>query len=161
MSAVVTPGNLGPEFEIGTTTPSKITINVDGVTVNRDATTGELSAVQQAFAYDNATATLTIVTPGVAPNQTIDLSALTTDIYVNGAVLDATTNILTLSDNDPATPDVTIDLSAYTGVSGDAANLLTNGTDNKPFVDCAKIKADCTAACTDAFGVDIFNAFPV
>lgn len=40
---IVTASTLGPEFELGTTTPGKITVNVNGTTVVRHPTTGELS----------------------------------------------------------------------------------------------------------------------
>ena len=155
MSQVVTPSNLGPEFELGTTVANQITISVDGVGVVRDAGTGELSSPPGVLSYDNTTTTLTY-TDGQGNTQNVDLSSLTSDIFVNGGSFDAATSVLTLTDTDAGTPDVIVDLSSLLGVSADANNVLTNGTDGKPFFDPSTL-----VACTDAFGVDIFRAFPV
>ena len=89
---------------------------------------------------------------GVATN--IDLSALTTDIHVNGASYVAGTGVLTLTDTDGVTPDIVIDLSTLrsivtnnadgtwshndgngtivpiVSVSSDALNVLDIGADN-------------------------------
>lgn len=187
MSQVVTPGNLGLEFELGTTVPNKITINVDGVGIVRDGVTGELSSPPGSMTYDNGTTTLTYDN-GQGGTQNIDLSALAADIFVNGGSFNPTTLELTLTDNDPGTPDVTVDLSSLLGVSTDAGNLLTNGVDGKPYIDQAAVQAATPpstdvgnlisvgtdgnhfldeaaisaglTACTDAFGVDLFKAFP-
>ena len=154
---VVTP-NLGPEFQIGTgPDPAAITVNVDGTTVVRDATTGQLSSPITTLSYDNTTQVLTYINEAGA-TTTLDMSALAADIFVNGASYDATTSVLTLTDNDTGTPDVTVDLSQLLGVSTDPNNLLGDGTDGKPFLDsatvCADITANCLADCvlTDAFG---------
>lgn len=186
MGQVVTPGNLGPEFELGTTQASKITVKVDGQGVVRDAVTGELSSPAGSLSYTPGTGIL-IYDNGQGGTQNIDLSAFLTDIYVNGASFDAGTNIITFTDTDAGTPDVTVDLSALLGVSTDASNSLTNGADGKPFfdastisgvstdadqilsvgldgkpfLDCDTIKNNCTTVCTDAFGVDAFFAFSV
>lgn len=155
---VVFTDNLGPEFEIGTNVTNLITIDVDGTTVVRDATTGELSSPVTTLGYNAATSQLSYLDEA-GNTTTIDLSALTTDIYVNGANFNAATSVLTLTDNDAGTGDVTIDLSALLGVSTDAGNVLTNGTDGKPLLTSAALCADITANClqdcdiTDAFGV--------
>ena len=152
MSAVVTPTNLGPEFEIGTTTPSKITVKVDGSSVIRDATTGSLSAAP--IVFNNTTKSIEQPDVNGVPVPDIDLSQFLADIFVSGATLVA--GILTLTDNDAGTPNVIVDLNALKGVSTDAANALVNGTDGKPFFNPATL-----ATCVDAFGVDLFRAFPV
>lgn len=154
MSAVVQPQNLGPEFELGTTTANKITIAVDGTSVERNATTGTLSAAPPV--WDNVAKTITFPSQDGATAQVIDLSQFTTDIYVNGGSFNPVTNNLTLVDVDGTTPDIVVDLSALLGVSADANNTLVNGTDGKPYFNSATL-----AACTDAFGTDIFRAFPV
>ncbi|MGL5733251.1 MAG: hypothetical protein ACRCYS_00175, partial [Beijerinckiaceae bacterium] len=53
----------------------------------------------------------------------------TAEIYVNGGSYNPATSILTLTDTSGTTPDVTINLGALLGVSTDAGNVLTNGTD--------------------------------
>lgn len=154
---LVQGSNLGPEFEQGTNVPGSLTINVDGTTVVRDATTGELSSPVTTLNYDNTTGILTYVNEAGTP-QTINLGALASDIFVDGASFDASTSILTLTDNDAGTPDITVDLSSFLGVSSDAGNLLVDGTDGKPFLDsgtvCTDIKANCFQDCpvTDIFG---------
>lgn len=157
---IVTVPNLGPEFELGTTVASQITIAVDGQTVVRDAGTGELSSPVTSLTYDNTSTTLSFLDEE-GNTTTIDLSSLTTDIFVNGGSFDAATSTLTLTDNDAATPDVTIDLSTLLGVSVDVDNILSNGTDGKAFLSCENIKDDCTSVCQDAFGNDLFFAFEV
>lgn len=152
MSQVVTPTNLGPEFQLGSVVPNKITIAVDGTSVKRDATTGQLCAAPPV--WDNTLKTITFpAEKGNAP-QVIDLSQFTTDVFVNGGAWDAVNQILTLSDNDGGTADITVDLSSLLGVSTDAGNLLTDGTDGKPLLDPASLQT-----CTDAFGVNLFRSF--
>ena len=156
---IVIAPELGPEFEIGTTVAGKITVNVDGTTVVRNAGTGELSAPSGSLTYDNATTVLTY-TNGAGGIQNINLASLTNDIFVNGGTFDAATSVLTLTDSDGTTPDVTIDLSSLLGVSTDANNILGNGTDLKPFLQASDITALATETCTSVFGVDLFDAFP-
>jgi len=153
--AVVTPTNLGPEFEIGTNVAGLITVRVDGTSVVRDPVTGSLGAV--APTYDNVATTLTF--PGVngGADTVIDLSALTTDVFVNGASLSGT--VLTLTDNDAGTPDVTVDLAAFAGVSTDAGQILVAGSDGKPLLTQATVAAQADCPVTDAFGVAVGNMF--
>lgn len=156
MSNLITPTNLGAEFEIGTNVANKITVKTDGTSVVR-AADGTLNAPSPT--YDNTAKTITF--PAVNGNApvVIDLSDLTTDIFVDGATFNSTTNVLTLTDNDGATPDVTIDLSNLLGVSADAGNLLTAGTDGKGLLTAATVEALATETCTDAFGVNLFKSF--
>lgn len=108
----------------------------------------------------NATTTVLTYTDEAGNASTIDLSALTTDLYITGASFNATTTVLTLSDADGVSPDVTVDLSTLKGtltdnadgtytytsgaqtvtfdtrranVSVDAGNVLTLGADGLPF----------------------------
>lgn len=150
---------LANEFDQGIAEANLISIKWDGVTVSKSGA-GVVSAAQASLTYNNATTELTFAAPGQAPSV-INLSALTTDIYVNGGTFDATTGTLTLTDNDAATPDVTVDLSAFAGVSADANNLLTDGSDNKPFLNCAAISATCTGVVVSRFGTPLFRAFPL
>ena len=156
---LVTGGNLGPEFQIGTNVPNQITINTDGTSVIRDGVTGELSSPPGVMTYVPGTATLTY-TDGQGGVQNIDLSGLTTDIYVDGGTYDPNTMILTLTDNDAGTPDVTVDLSGLLGVSTDANNLLVNGADGKPFLDVPALQAAFNV-CQDVFGTNLFRALPL
>lgn len=59
----------------------------------------------------------------------IDLSALTTDVYVNGGVINVAGQLV-LSDNNGTTPDIVIDLSSYVNAVTDdqSAGTLTLGT---------------------------------
>lgn len=73
--------------------------------------TATLSETVTTLSYDAATKVLTYMGEnGIA--QTVDLSALATDIFVNAATFNATSGVLTLIDNDGATPNVTVNLSA-------------------------------------------------
>ncbi len=156
MSQIVTPGNLGQEFELGTSVPNKITVKVDGTSVAR-AADGTLNA--PAPVWDNVAKTITFPAVNGAAAQVIDLSQFTTDIYVDGASFDAATNVLTFTDNDGTTADVTVDLSNLLGVSADAGNLLTAGTDGKGLLVAATVEALATETCTDAFNVNLFKSF--
>lgn len=140
MASIVTPSNLGPEFLIGTgVATDKIEINVDGTSIQRNAATGALSSTPPT--YNNTTKVITFPAQDGAAAFTIDLSSLTTDIFVDGASLNATTNLLTLTDNDATTPDVTVDLSKFTGVSTDVGNIIVDGTDDKPLLTAASVQA--------------------
>lgn len=79
--------------------------------------------------YDAGTSTLTYTGEVGAPVN-LDLSGLTTDIYVNNATIDAN-GIITFTDNDAGTPDFTLDLSAfYNSLVDDQVNgnfVLSNG----------------------------------
>lgn len=117
----------------------------------------KLAETVTSLAYNSGTTTLTFTDEDGGVTN-IDLAALTTDIYVNGASLSGDTLILT--DNDGETPNVVVDLSSFrgsvtvngngtftfddgsgslvdvdmrTGVSTDPGNDLTNGTDFRPF----------------------------
>lgn len=183
-TGIVIQSELGQEFLIGTETANKITIAVDGTSIQKDAS-GVFGAAPPV--WDNVGKTITFPSQNGATAQVIDLSQFVADIYVNGGSFDPATLVLTLTDNDGVTPDITVDLSALLGVSADASNALSNGADGKPFLDnttafnvstdadqilsngtdnkalltCAVIKASClTEQCTSVFGTALFNAAP-
>lgn len=139
MANIITVPNLGTSFDLGTITPNKIEIKVDNTSIVKGGT-GELSANPSTMTWDNTTKIITH-TSGTGVVTNIDLSDFTTDIYVNGGSFNPATSIITLTDSDGTTPDVTIDLSSLLGVSTDANNALTNGADGKPYLS------------NDAFGV--------
>lgn len=143
MTPVVTPSNLGNEFQFGTEVPNKITVKVDGTSVVRD-TDGTLHGASPT--YDNTAKTLTFPVVNGAPPQVINLAEFLTDIHVDGASFNTTTSVLTLTDNDGSSPDVVIDLSAIKGVSTDADNVLINGTDGRAFLSQATIDTAAAAA---------------
>jgi len=175
---IILSTELGQEFLIGAETPNLITIAVDGTTITKPGNI--LQAEQATLTYDNTTTILTYTAPGQAP-MTIDLSALTTDVFVNGGSFNPTTNVLTLVDNDGVSPDIVVDLSALLGVSTDANNILVNGTDGRPyldtaalgivstdannlitagadggaFLDCDKVKDDCGTECFSVFNTSL------
>lgn len=162
VQAVVTPNNLGPEFDQGVLVANKITVKVDGTTVTRNGVTGVLSAagVLTSLTYNALTSVLTYTDEaGNAAN--IDLSALTTDLYITGAAFNPATMVLTLTDASGVTPDVTVDLSTLLGVSADAGNLLEDGADGKPMLKPSVVHAQASESITDAFAVPIFNAMPL
>ena len=130
---------LNVEFDQGVLAANLISIKIDNSTIVKSGA-GELSAPSGAMTYDAGTTTLTY-TNGAGGTQNIDLSGLTTDIYVDGGTFDAATSVLTLTDNSGTTADVTIDLSALLGVSTDAGNLLNNGLDGKPLFTKADLDA--------------------
>ncbi len=189
-NSILIASELNSEFDVlGAITPNKVSIKIDNTSITKDVS-GVLSAPVGSMTYAPLTTTLTYTPGDGTPAQNIDLSGLTTDIFVNGGSFNAATSVLTLTDNDGVTPDVTVDLSALIGISVDAGNVLTNGSDGKPYLSeaavlnasepsddvgnlielgtddkhlltCAKIKADCTNVCQSLFGTDLFFAFPV
>ena len=128
---VVTPNNLGSEFEIGTNIANKITVKVDGTSVQR-ASDGTIHGASPVV--DTVAKTMTFPSVNGAAAEVINLSEFLTDIHVDGATFDTTTSVLTLTDNDGDSPDVTIDLSAIKGASTDSDNVLTNGADGRPYL---------------------------
>lgn len=158
MTKYVTVPDLGNEFLLGTTVANKITVKVDGTSVVR-ATDGTINAAPPV--WDNATKTITYPSQNGAAAQVIDLSEFTTDIYVNGATLNATTSILTLTDADAGTPDVVIDLSALLGIAVEATNLLRLGANGKALLEEADITTLATYEGQSAFGTPLFKAFNV
>lgn len=153
---IVLGSELGDEFLIGTETAGKITVAVDGTSVTK---VGNVLAAPSPV-WDNVAKTITFPSVNGAAQQVIDLSQFTTDIYVDGATFNPTTNILTLTDNDGGTPNVTVDLSLLLGVSADAGNLLVNGTDGKPLFTKATLDAQ-TNICTSVFGTQLFRGITI
>lgn len=149
---IVLASELGPEFDIGVETANQIRLSVDGTSIVKDGTTGHLGAV--APVWDNVAKTITFPATNGGAQTVIDLSQFTTDIYVTGGTWDIATTTLTLSDNDGTTPDITVDLGTLLGVSADANNLLTAGSDNKAFIDAAAIRAVGTEQ-TSVFGTSL------
>jgi hypothetical protein len=143
---------LNDEFDIGTIVANKVSIKIDGTTVTKNAS-NQITATPGSLTYDNATAVITY-TNAAGNVQNIDLSALTTDIYVDGGTFDAATSVLTLTDNNGGTADVTIDLSSLLGVSTDAGNLLNNGADGKPLFTKTDLDAQ-TSILTSLFGTQL------
>lgn len=166
-------------------TPANLTSTVNGVASTLDLTpliqAGETNTT---LTYDPVTKTLTYTNEdGTA--ATIDLSALAMDIFVTGGAYDAATMVLTLSDNDGVTPDITINLAdlkkvvtqdsnsiAWSG-TGEASNPLQANVVIDPMVgnllvvgatgakvDPAAVLALATVDVQDAFGVHQFYAFP-
>lgn len=73
--------------------------------------------------YNPATKALTYTNEdGVV--ATIDLSALAMDIYVNGASYNASSMVLTLTDNDASTPDIVINLADLKQVVTAASSVI-------------------------------------
>lgn len=146
---------------------TSLTSNVNGTVANQDL----LAAIQAgetvtSLSVDNVAHTITY-TREDGTTDVIDLAAATTEIYVDGGSFDATTGVLTLTDNDGASPDVVIDLSGYAvtvvdnadgtydvnqngasvgtidlAPSTDAGNLITQGTDGRVFIDASAIGTD-------------------
>lgn len=155
---IVLASELGIEFDIGIAVPSKIIVKTDGTSVQRNAGTGVISAAPAS--WDNVTKTITFPAQDGAAPQVIDLSAFTTDVRVDGGTFNATSMVLTLTDNDAGTPDVVIDLSALLGVSANAGNLLNDGTDGKALLVAADVTALATITNTSVFGTALGKAFP-
>ena len=62
----------------------------------------------------------------------------------------------------PSTVTVTAaGISVTPGISADAGNLASLGSDNKVMVDTAGVTALATVEVCDAFGVPLYNAFPL
>ena len=73
------------------------------------------------FTYDPVTTTLSFVDEA-GNTTTVNLAALTSDIFVNGAAFDPASLVLTLTDNGGATPDVTVNLASLLGFWKDNAD---------------------------------------
>lgn len=149
---IVLASELNVEFDVGVEAANLISMKVDGTSVVKDGVTGALGA--PAPVWNNVTKEITFPAVNGGAPTVIDLSQFTTDIYVTGGTWDIASTTLTLSDNDGTTPDITVDLGTLLGVSADANNLLTNGTDNKSFLDAAAIRAIGTQQ-TSVFGTDL------
>jgi hypothetical protein len=160
---VVTPSDLGNEFDLGLIEANKIHVKLDNATLVRDAGTGVLSSPNAVLSYNPVTKVLDF-TNQAGTVTSLDLSTLAADVFVNGGSFNATTMVLTLTDNSGTTPDVTINLGALLGISTDAGNVLTNGADGKPHLSSGVVATVAAAAATEqitnAFGVNRFKAFP-
>ena len=87
--------------------------------------------------YDPATYQITFSDEN-GDTTVVNLAALAADIFVTGATYNASTGVLTLTDNDAGTPDVTVNLAAlisqvvnnndgsYTHTSGDGSVTVIN-----------------------------------
>jgi len=149
---IVLGSELGPEFLLGTETPDKITVSVDGTSVTKSG--GVLAVAPPTFANNVITFP---ASNGAAPTV-VDLSQFTTDIHVSGGSFDAATSVLTLTDTDGSTPDIVIDLSTLLGVSTQAGNALTDGPDGKPFLPEA-FADDAVTAYATANNTDLESLF--
>lgn len=143
---------LGVEFDIGTLVPNKVSIKIDDSTITKNGS-DQLVATLSTMTYNAGTATLTF-TDGAGTATNIDLSALTTDIFVNGGSFDAATSVLTLTDNDGGTADVTVDLSSLLGVAAEATNLLGTGANGKALFTKADLDGQTTIL-TSLFGTQL------
>lgn len=158
-------------------------------TVNGQAATVDLATLVQnaetltSMTYDTNTKMLAY-TDEHGGVTSVDLSALAVDIFITGASFDAASLVLTLTDADAGTPDVTVDLStlkvtlvdngdgtftiaqgsnSYTfdtkeGVSADAGNLLVAGTDGKPLLNPGAVRGLLDVEVQDAFGTTLYFA---
>lgn len=145
---VVIPTDLNDnDFNEGTDVPNTWTVNVDGVTISRGTAAG-LVAAGTTFNFNGGTSTLEITQPGQA-QQDIDLSGLmnAAEIYVTGGSL--VNNVLTLTDNDTGTPDVSINLADLIGPSSDADNIAGTGADGKTKITQAQIETIADDFATD------------
>ncbi|MBV7326763.1 hypothetical protein KFU94_00595 [Chloroflexi bacterium TSY] len=113
----------------------------------------------------------------------IDLSGLTTDVYVDGASFDPGTMVLTLTDNDGGTPNVTVDLSSLRSsvtdhgdgtwthddgsgttvtirsISADVGNRVAAGSDGGAFLAAGSVRALADVEVQDVFGTTLYWAF--
>ena len=155
---IVLGSELGDEFDLsGGTVADKVILKVDGTSVVRQAD-GTITGAP--VVLDNVARTVTFPAVNGGAPVVLDLSAFLTDIFVSGGSYDPATSVITLVDNDAATPDITIDLSSLLGVSADAGNILTDGADGKPFFDKAALDAQ-TEICTSVFGTELFRGVTI
>ena len=157
MSTFILQSDLGNTLD---TSSGQVQVNLDGVTMTASGS-GELVATQQILSGDIPNNSIIITNPD-GSTQTLDLTPIitNTEVFVNGGNYNAASMQLTLTDQDPGTPDVVINLAALLGASSDPDNILGNGADGKPTLTatdiCDVIKADCVAnpgtPCTDLAG---------
>ena len=108
----------------GTGTTSSLTDLGGGIFRHNDGagTTVDFSGGAETLtsvSYSNVTKAITYTDEAGTANL-LDLSALAADIYVDSGAFDTLTNILTLSDNNAGTPDITVDLTSLKAVLDDA-----------------------------------------
>ena len=150
INSIVTGPNLGPEFDIGNITPSKIRVLLDQILY--DNGTSGLTATDAQAAIDE----LALAVSGVAHTAItgIDLkpTANPNEFTVEIAWTDENGAAQTTTDPTPIT------ITQQTVVSADAGNLINAGGDQGAFLDGAGLKAavlanvvdDCVV--TDVFG---------
>ncbi|MCB0098500.1 MAG: hypothetical protein KDE46_22360 [Caldilineaceae bacterium] len=133
MMQVVTPQNLGNEFDLGVIEANKIHIKVDGTTIVRNGD-GSVTALGQVTSLSLAGAQLTF-TDETGSATVIDLApAVDVAETVTTLAYDAASTTLTFTDEDGH--PTTVDLGALTsdihvdGASWDAASMTLTLTDN-------------------------------
>lgn len=120
MTQVVTPGNLGNEFDLGVLEANKIHVKFDGTSIVRDLGTGIVSAVAP-----GTTNTLAAVAPNLTSTvngvaATVDLTALVQATEtLTSMSYNALTKVLTYTDEDGVVQN--LDLSTL------ATDIYVNG----------------------------------
>jgi hypothetical protein len=138
----VDPALTAPPVVSETLSGTVKTLVIDGVTTTLDLAPAIASGqVVTTLAYSPATQTLSY-TNEAGTTVSLDLSALSVDVFVNGGTYDPATMILTLTDNDATTAPITIDLASLKVVekatTGDVT-LSGDGTTISPLSASAKI----------------------
>lgn len=193
---VVIPADLGTTIKASGISANKYDVNIDDNTikqtagvlkVNTDTTalgkSALLESMVQAFettttlTYNSTTKVISYTNEdNVVVN--IDLSALAANVFVNGATYNASTMVLTLTDNSGSSPDISIDLSELKKVVTADSNSIVftvGGTGEAAHPLIATIKLDPAltnlitvtaagiavhkAAITGLATVEIWNAF--
>lgn len=156
---VVIPSDLGATIKSEGLATGKWDVNIDQDTIKQalgvlsvnTATGAGKSAAMEAMvkAFETSTtlaynATTKIIThtneKGIV--SSIDLSALAIDVFVNGATYNASTMVLTLSDNSGTSPDISINLSELKRVATSNSNSVTwsgTGESSSPLVATFKV----------------------
>jgi len=135
MVQVITPGNLGNEFDLGVIEANKIHVNFDGTSIVRNVGTGVVSAVTPA-----TTNTLAAVAPNLTSTvngvvATVDLTTLIQATETLTSIsYNALTKTLTYTDEDGVVQNLDLSTLAtdifVTGGSYNAATGVLTLTDN-------------------------------
>lgn len=135
----VNQSNFGPEFQIGTRIPNQITLLYEpstqtpqpGTQSPQIGTSTDFARADHShketvtsLTYDPVTKFLHF-TDEAGAAHTLDLSALAIDVNVTGATWNATTGVLTLTEDDGG-PTVTVDLSTLKAVNT-SSSVTGNG----------------------------------
>lgn len=115
-----------------TVNPKRVDVRISAEPDNAvDARVDGLYSGVTRMSWDNTTSEITF-TDQNGNVTTIDLSQFLTDIHITGAAFDPVTAQLTLTPNDPAQPDVVVDLAALAKTSTEDTPTISMLGDGSP-----------------------------
>ena len=156
---VVTPTNLGNEFDLGTMEAGKIHVKFDGTTIQRNPATGVVSinlaglpadVNVQGMSWNPATNELTLTETDGTPHV-VSLATLAADKFLQGSSYNAATNQLTLTMTDGSTYVIDLTDLAPVGSTGGIQGTGVTGDLIRPDFDNLPENPEDNIATTDFF----------